>query len=135
MKKQNFELTHNLYFQCSTCAVTLCVACYAGVSRLIAQSFDVLNDECTVGEDLLLSIDRQDSGVSFPDNALDRISSNGTSDAQSFSSNDSLLIHVANERQAINIETSRMLCGSNLSRKITLHTDLELLNMKNVLAK
>lgn len=119
IKKQSFELTHNLYFQCSTCAVSLCVACYAGVSRLIAHSFDIFNDECAIREDLLLSVDRQDSGISFPDNALDRISSNRAGNAQSFSSNDGLLIHVTNERQTINVETGRMLSGSDLSHKIT----------------
>lgn len=76
-----FKLTHDLNFQCSACAVTLRVACYASVSRLIAHSLNILDDECAVGEDLLLSVDRQDSGISLPDNTVDRVSSDWTCDA------------------------------------------------------
>lgn len=114
LEKQNIELTHDLNFQCSTCAVTLCVACHASVGRLVAHSFNILDDECAIREDLLLSVDRQDPGVSFPDDAFDRISSNGASDTQSFPSNDGLLVHVTNERQTVNVETGRMLGRSNL---------------------
>lgn len=112
--KQCVKLTHDLYFQCSTCAVTLCIACHASVGRLIAHSFDVFDDECAVREDLLLPVDRQDSGVSFPDDAFDRVSSNRASDTQSFPSNDGLLVHVTNKRQTVNVETRRMLSRSNL---------------------
>lgn len=112
--KQNIELTHNLNFQRPTCAVTLCIACHASVGRLVAHSFNILDDECAIREDLLLSVDRQDPGVSFPDDAFNRVSSNRTSDTQSFPSNDSLLIHVTNEWQTINVETGRMLGRSNL---------------------
>lgn len=113
-KVKFFKLTHDLNFQCSACAVTLRVACYASVSRLIAHSLNILDDECAVREDLLLSVDRQDSGISLPDNTVDRVSSDWTCDAQSFSSDDSLLVHVTNERQTENVKTRRMLGGSDL---------------------
>lgn len=114
LKKQNVKLTHDLNFQCATCAVTLCIACHASVCRLVAHSFNILDDKCTIREDLLLSIDRQNPGVSFPDDAFDRVSSNRTSYTQSFPSNDGLLVHVTNEWQTINVETGRMLSSSNL---------------------
>lgn len=124
MRKQSIELTHDLNFQCSACAVTLCVACHAGVRCLVAHSFNVLDDECAVGEDLLLSVDRQDPGVSFPDDALDRVSADGAGDAQGFSSNDGLFVHVANERQTVNVETRRMLGRSDLRQNIALRIAL-----------
>lgn len=92
------ELTHNLNFQCSSCAVTLCITSHAGVRRLVAHTFNVFDDECAIGEDLLLSVDWQDPSVSFPNDAFDRVSADRAGDAQSFSSDDSLLVHVANKR-------------------------------------
>lgn len=113
--KQNVKLTHDLNFQCSTCAVTLCITCHASIGCLVAHSFNIFDDECAIREDLLFSVDWQDPGISFPNDTFDRVSSNRTSDTQSFSSNDSLLVHMTNKRQTINVETGRMLGSSNLT--------------------
>lgn len=56
--KQSVELTHDLNFECSTCAVTLCIACHASVGCLVAHSFNILDDKCAIREDLLLPVDR-----------------------------------------------------------------------------
>lgn len=54
----DFELTHDLYFECSSCAVSLSIAGDASVGGLVGVTFDVLDDECSVGENFLLAVYR-----------------------------------------------------------------------------
>lgn len=110
----NFELTHDLNFQRSSSAVALSVARHAGVRSLVAHPLDVLDDKRAVGEDFLFPVDRQNSGVAFPHDALDRISGNRAGHAKSLAGDDGLFVHVANEGQTVNVEARRVLRGSNL---------------------
>lgn len=53
------ELTHHLNFQSATSTVTFSIFSDTSISSLIGITFDILNDERSVGEDLLLSVDWQ----------------------------------------------------------------------------
>ena len=99
------ELTHDLDFESSSCAVSLSIACNTGVGCLIAETFDVLDNEGSVREDFLLPVDGKNASVPLPDDTLNGISSYRASYAKSLTGHDRFLVHVTNERQAINVET------------------------------
>lgn len=53
------QLTHDLYFQRAAGRVSFLVLGHAGVGRLVGVAFHVLNDQSSVGEDLLFAVDGQ----------------------------------------------------------------------------
>lgn len=107
-------LTHNLYFESSSGAVSLCITSHASVSCLITVTFDVLDDEGTIGKHFLFSVDRKDSSIAFPDDAFYWVSGYGAGNSQGLASNDGFLIHTTNKRQTVDIETRRVFSRSDL---------------------
>lgn len=110
----NSQLTHNLYFESASRAVSLCVTSDASVGGLVGHSFDVLDDQCSIGKDLLLPVDGQNSGVAFPDDALDRVTGDRARDSQGFPGDDGFLVHVTDEGKTVDVETGRVFSRADL---------------------
>lgn len=108
------QLTHDFNFDRSSGRISFGVFRNASVARLIRCSFDVLDDQCSVGEDFLLSVDGQHSILAFPDNWLNGVTSNWTRHNQSFTGHNWLLLHGSNVRQAVDVQLSSVLNDSNL---------------------
>lgn len=94
----NIELTHDLNFEVSFGGESLRIFSYAGVGALIKRSLDVLDDQRAIGENLLASVDGQNTATFLPLNGVNWVSSYGARNHHRFTSHNSHFIHRSDER-------------------------------------
>jgi len=99
-------LTHNLNFKISSGSVSLGISSHASVSSLVTLSLDIFDNQSSIGENRLSAINWENSVVLFPDYGVNWISSNGTSDDESFSSDYLSFVHCTNVGEAVDVKST-----------------------------